>query len=71
MHGFQHAFDAMERADSRQDVGGIRPLGAAHFDPAPSFAGRQERLQQPLGSFVSEQPLVKIVQQGEVEAWVG
>lgn len=42
MHGFQHALEAMERADGCQDVSGIRPLGATSFDPASGFTGSEK-----------------------------
>ena len=70
MHGFQDTFQAVQRADRRQDMGGIGPLGAPGFDPAPRFAGGQEGIEQPLAGLMGQQPAAKIVQQGEVEAWV-
>jgi hypothetical protein len=39
---------------------GIRPLGATSFEPAARFAGGQERIQEPLGGGMREQPLAKI-----------
>jgi hypothetical protein len=49
---------------------GIRPLGAPGFDPTARFTGTQKRVEQTLRSLMSEQPLTKIVQQGEVKARV-
>ena len=70
MHGFQHTFQAMERTDGSQDMGRIGPLGATGFAPAPCFAGRQEGIEESLAGLMGEQTAAKIVQQGEVEAWV-
>jgi hypothetical protein len=71
MHRFQDTFHTVERTDRRQDMGGIGPLGAPRREPAPGLAGAQEGVQKPLGGLMGEQTTAKIVQQGEVEAWVG
>jgi hypothetical protein len=70
MHGFQDALQAVQRADRRQDVGGISPLRAPGLDPAPGLAGAQEGIQKLLGGLMGEQPVAKIVQQGEAKARV-
>jgi hypothetical protein len=70
MHGFQDTFQPVERADRRQDVGRIGPLGATGFDPALRFAGGQERIEEPLAGLMGQQAAVKIVQQCEVKAGV-
>ena len=71
MHGFEDAFQPVQRADRRQDMGGIGPLRAPCFDPPPRFAGGQEGIEEPLASLMGQQAVAKIVQQREVEAWVG
>jgi hypothetical protein len=70
-HGFQHAFEAVERADRRQDVGGIRPLGASRLEPAPGLAGAPKGGQKPLGGRMGESPVATRVYEGAVEPWVG
>lgn len=70
MHGFQDTCQAVQRADRRQDMGRISPLGASRLDPAACFAGGQEGIQEPLGCVMREQTVAKIVQQGKVKAWV-
>ena len=52
-------------------MGRIGPLGAPCLEPAPRFAGGQKRIEQALSRFMGEQPLPKIVQQGEVKSRVG
>ena len=49
MHGFQDTFQPVQRADGRQHMRGIRPLGTTGFDPAARFAGGQERIARRLG----------------------
>jgi hypothetical protein len=61
MQGFQDTFQAVQGADRCQDMGRISSLGATRLDPAPGFAGRQERIEQALGGFMGEQALTKIV----------
>ena len=45
-HGFAHQFQAVERPDSREDVGGIGALGAPRFEQATLVEECQECLQQ-------------------------
>jgi hypothetical protein len=71
MHGFEDTFQPVQRANGRQDMRRIGPLGASCLEPASGFAGSQEGVQKPLGGLMGGQPVAKIVQQGEVEAWVG
>ena len=61
MHGFQYTLHAMEGADGCQDMRGIGPLRAPRFDPPTAFAGREERIQQPLGRCMGQQALTKIM----------
>jgi hypothetical protein len=71
MHGFQDTFQPVQRADRRQDMGGIGPLRAPCLDPPSRFAGGQEGIEEPLASCMGEQAAAKIVQQREVEAGIG
>jgi hypothetical protein len=69
--GVQPAFAAVERADRRQDVGGIRPLGASRLEPAPGLAGAPQGGQKPLGGRMGESPVATLVDEGAVAPWVG
>jgi hypothetical protein len=71
MHSFQHTFQTVERADRRQDMGGIGPLRTPCFDPPPRVAGGQEGIEEPLARLMGQHAAAKVVQQREVEAWVG
>jgi hypothetical protein len=70
MHRFQDTFQPVQRADHCQDMGGISPLGATGFDPAPRFAGGQEGIEEPLAARMGQHATAKIVQQREVEAGI-
>jgi hypothetical protein len=50
---------------------GIGSLRAPCLEPPPCFAGGQEGIEEPLAGLMSEQAAAKIMQQGEVKAWVG
>jgi hypothetical protein len=71
MHGFQDAFQAMQRADRRQDMRGIGPLTPPPLEPSARFAGGQEGIKEAVASLMGEQAVAKIVQQGKVEPGVG
>jgi hypothetical protein len=70
MQRFKDPFEPVEGTDGREDVRGIRPLGASRLHPASGFAGSQEGIQEPLGSLMGEHAFPKIVQQGEVQPGV-
>ena len=61
MPGFQDTFQTVQRADRRQDMGRISPLGASRLEPAARFAGAQEGIQEPLGRVMREQAVAKIM----------
>jgi hypothetical protein len=63
--------EPVQRADRRQDVRGIGPLRAPRLDPPPRVAGSQEGIKEPLARLMGQHAAAKIVQQREVEAWVG
>jgi hypothetical protein len=67
MHGFQDTFQPVQRANGRQDVGGIGPLHATRLYPPLRFAGREESIEEPLAGLMSEQAAAKIMPQGEVK----
>jgi hypothetical protein len=71
MHGFEDAFQLVQGADRHQDMRGIGPLNPTRLHPAPRVAGGQEGIKVPLASRMGQQAAAKIVQQHEVEAWVG
>jgi hypothetical protein len=69
--GFPHAFDAGERADRGQDVGGIRRRGAPRVAPAAGFTGDQDGIPQAPGGLMGQPPVATIVQAGASAPWVG
>jgi hypothetical protein len=58
---FQDPFQPVEGAHSGEYVRGIRALRAPRLNPPAGFAGRQEGIQEPLGTIMRQQALAKIV----------
>jgi hypothetical protein len=70
MHGFQDALQAVQRADRRQDLGGIGPLRAPCLDPPARVAGGQEGVEAPWAGLMGEPAVANIMPPRAVEPWI-
>ena len=51
---FEHAFEAVQRTDSSQHMGGSGPLSAPPLQPPTGFTRRKQGVEEPLGTIMRE-----------------
>ena len=69
--GLGGAFQAIDGADSGQDMGGIRALAAASFEPTPRATRLQEGLEESFLRAALEQARAELAEHGGIEAGIG